>query len=207
MSLQLRTRSVGPWPMNTFALVCPVTSQSALVDPGADPETLLAMLADTTPTLILITHSDPDHIGALKEMRVRLNVPVLAHPGPYVRPITPDRTIGDGEVIRIGQGMVRAYATPGHTADMLSFAVEGGSDIIVGDTIFAGGPGRTKSAADFQTTLQTLRSVVLHWPNGAVCHPGHGPSFQLGDKRAAIEAFLARDHGEFFGDAEWEDKA
>jgi hypothetical protein len=26
----------------------------------------------------------------------------------------------------------------------------------------------------------------------------------LGDKRAAIEAFLAKDHGDFFGDATWE---
>lgn len=202
--LELRPRSVGPWPMNTYALVCPVTNQSALIDPGADPETLIDMLAGTTPVLILITHTHPDHIGALEEMGQKLGVPVLAHAGPYVRPITPDRVIAGGEVIQIGQGAVQVYATPGHTSDMLSFAVEGGNDIVVGDTIFAGGPGRTWSAADFQTTLHTLRDVVLRWPNEAICHPGHGPSFRLGDKRAVIEAFLARDHGEFFGDAAWE---
>jgi len=28
-------------------------------------------------------------------------------------------------------------------------------------------------------------------------------SFRLGDERPAIEAFLAKDHGDFFGDASW----
>jgi glyoxylase-like metal-dependent hydrolase (beta-lactamase superfamily II) len=74
----------------------------------------------------------------------------------------------------------------------------------VGDTIFAGGPGRTWSAADFQTTLRVLREVILRCPDDTVCYPGHGPEFRLGDKRTAIEAFLARDHGDFYGDASWE---
>jgi len=62
----------------------------------------------------------------------------------------------------------------------------------------------TQSAADFQTTLGTLRNVVLAWPDETICYPGHGPSFRIGDLRPAIEAFLDRDHGDFFGDATWE---
>jgi hydroxyacylglutathione hydrolase len=49
-----------------------------------------------------------------------------------------------------------------------------------------------------------LREMVLPWPDDAVCYPGHGPHFCLGDRRAAIEAFLGKDHGEFFGDATWD---
>jgi len=87
---------------------------------------------------------------------------------------------------------------------MLCYAIEGDHRVIVGDTIFAGGPGHTQSAADFQTTLGTLRNVVLAWPDETICYPGHGPSFRIGDLRPAIEAFLDRDHGDFFGDATWE---
>jgi hydroxyacylglutathione hydrolase len=204
-ALELRARSVGPWPMNTYALVCPETRQSVLIDPGADPATLVEMLAGTQPSAILLTHTHPDHIGALQDMRERLQVPVLAHPGPHFQgmALAIDRTIADGESISVGSHTLKAYYAPGHIDDMICFAVVGGTDVIVGDTIFEGGPGNTRSSAAFQTTLRTLRDVVLRWPDVSICHPGHGPSFRLGDKRAAIEAFLARDHGDFFGDAEW----
>ncbi len=72
------------------------------------------------------------------------------------------------------------------------------------DFVVAGGPGRTSSAADFATTLRTMREVVLTRPGDVICAPGHGPSFRLGDKRAAIAAFAAREHGDFFDDAEWQ---
>jgi glyoxylase-like metal-dependent hydrolase (beta-lactamase superfamily II) len=82
--------------------------------------------------------------------------------------------------------------------------VVGQPTAIVGDTLFAGGPGRTWSAADFQTTLVTLRNTVLTWEAATVCYAGHGEPFVLGDIQAAIAAFVARDHGDFFGNATWE---
>ena len=77
--MNLLAKAVGPWPMNTYVLVCPHTTQSVLIDPGADPDTLSAMLAGSIPIAILLTHTHPDHIGALDEMRCRLGVPLLAH--------------------------------------------------------------------------------------------------------------------------------
>jgi hydroxyacylglutathione hydrolase len=164
--IELRARSIGPWPMNTYALICPHTGESVLFDPGADPDTLMEMLDGTRPIAILLTHTHPDHVGALEEMRRRLGVPLMAHTGPHFQnmPLTADRTLADGDTVQVGRHTLRAYHTPGHIPDMLCFAVEGGDTIVVGDTIFAGGPGKTWSAADFQTTLRTLREVVLAWP-------------------------------------------
>jgi hydroxyacylglutathione hydrolase len=204
--MELRTRSVGPWPVNSYVVVCPPTRQSVLVDPGAEPETLLEMLAGTQPIGILLTHSHPDHLGALDEMRARLDVPVMAHAGSHFEGMTlnSDRTLSDGDLVVVGQHTLRVYHTPGHIPDMLCFGLEGDHAIIVGDTIFEGGPGKTWSAADFQTTLRTLREIILTWPDEMICYPGHGPHFRLGDQRAHIEAFLSKDHGEFFGDATWD---
>ncbi len=206
MKLELRTQAVGPWPMNTYVLVCRTTRQSVLIDPGADPDTLLEMLVDTQPVAILLTHTHPDHIGALDEMRDRLDVPVMAHPGPHFEgmDLEVDHEIDDGDLVHVGEHSLRVYHTPGHIPDMLCFALEGDQRIIVGDSIFEGGPGKTWSAEDFQITLRTLRVIILAWPDDALCYPGHGPFFRLGDQRAAIEGFLSKDHGDFFGDATWD---
>ena len=61
MKLDLRTRQVGPWGMNTYALVCLETGESILFDPGADPEILEAMLAGSTPVVIALTHTLRSH--------------------------------------------------------------------------------------------------------------------------------------------------
>ncbi len=160
------------------------------------------MLGDSELAGTLITHAHPDHIGALKEMRAALEVPVMAHRGGVS--LRAERWLEDGDVVEVGEHSLRVRHTPGHTDDMLCYGIEGDNRVIVGDAIFEGGPGHTSSPGAFRTTLRTLRDVILAWPDETVCYPGHGPSFRLGDKRAAIEAFLSKDHGSFFGDATWE---
>lgn len=204
--LELRKRKVGPWPMNTYALVCPTTKESVLIDPGADPDNLMEMLGDSTPVAILITHSHFDHINELDEMRERLGVPVMSFEGPHSGGVSlsADRHLSEGDTVAIGEHTLRVYYAPGHIEDQICFALEQDHRVIVGDTIFEGGPGKTWSSEEFATTLGTLRDVVLPWPDDTVCYPGHGPWFRLGRKRSAIEAFLTKDHGDFFGDATWE---
>lgn len=204
--LILRQREVGPWPMNTYALVCPTTRASVLFDPGADADRLEEMLGDSQPVAILLTHTHFDHVNALDEMRSRLNVPLMCHAGPHVDglQLDADRHLDTGDVVRVGEFSLQVYHTPGHTEDQICFLLVDDRRAIVGDTIFEGGPGKTWSSADFDTTCQTLREIILPWPDETICYPGHGPSFRLGDQRPAIEAFLAKDHGRFFGDATWD---
>jgi hydroxyacylglutathione hydrolase len=203
-TMELRQRAVGPWPVNSYALVCPATKASVLIDPGAEPEILLEMLADSKPQAILLTHTHPDHFGALDEMRRRLGVPLLAHSGPHTGAIdlAAERNLEDGDTIKVGEHQLRVQHTPGHADDLVCYLIEDDPRVIVGDTIFEGGPGKTWSPEQFAATLTTLQLLLL-WPDYTVCYPGHG-HFRLGDRRFDIEAFLAHDHGDFFGDATWD---
>ena len=204
---KLETRQVGPWGMNTYALICPETKQSVLIDPGDDPEILQEMLGDSQPVAILLTHTHVDHIGALPQMREALGVPVMGNDGPHEpggKDIAADRWLHDGDTVPVGNHVLQVAYAPGHIGDQICFVVQNDHRVIVGDTIFDGGPGRTWSPAHFKTTLNTLRDVVLPWPDDTVCYPGHGPHFRLGDRRSQIEAFLAKDHGDFSGDATWD---
>jgi len=204
--LELRIRQVGPWPMNAFGLNCPDTGKSVLIDPGAEPDTLEEMLRESSPQAILLTHSHQDHIFALVEMRQRLNVPLFAYGdlqehGPEYKV---DRRLDDGDIVQIGSYSLRVYYAPGHIDDQICLYLSRDQRVIVGDTIFEGGPGKTWSSAGFKQTLTTLRDVVLPWPDETICYPGHGPAFVLSEKRAAINDFLAKDHGNFYGDATWQ---
>ncbi len=205
-ALKLVKRVVGPWSLNAYALVCPDSLDSVLVDPGAEPDVLHQMLKGTRPKAIVVTHGHPDHIGALGAVRRQLGVPVFAHhSGSNIHgPLVADRWIEDGERITVGNHALRVIHTPGHTDDQICLDIMASPIVLVGDTIFEGGPGRTASAADFRKTKVTLRETVLGWPDETVCYPGHGPSFRLGEKRMAIEQFLHHDHEDFFGDATWE---
>lgn len=202
--MELRTRHVGPWGMNTYALVCTETGQSVLFDPGDDADDLTAMLAGTQPIAIVLTHTHGDHVGALDEMMARLDVPLLAHTGPHLRQLDKTRSLTTGDTVTVGNHTLRVQEAPGHIADHICLIIEGDNRVIVGDTIFDGGPGRTWTTGQFQTTLKTLGNIVLAWPDDTVCYPGHGPHFRLGDRRTDIEQFLSKDHGDFFGDATWD---
>ena len=200
--LILRQLAVGPWQTNTYVLVCPSSRESVLIDPGAEPDQLQALLHGSHPVALLLTHSHIDHTAALKDMRARLRIPVMAHANFTKAPI--DRKLDDGESILVGHHRMRVYHTPGHTPDQVCLGLEGDSRIVVGDTLFEGGPGKTGSPENFRTTLATLRRVVLAWPEDTHCYPGHGRSFRLKSIRRRIETFLDKDHGEFCGDATWE---
>lgn len=204
MNPELHKLEVGPWPMNAYVIVCQDTGASAIIDPGADPQALLEA-AGSKVAAILLTHGHPDHVGALEEVKAATGAPVYLHPAEAEKfGLAYDRPLEDGQRLHIGEVELRAVHTPGHTPGMICLDL-GDGRVIVGDTVFVGGPGRTWNSEDFETTMRTMQEIVFAWPDETRFYPGHGPNGVIGEERADFEAFVERGWpADKHGDVTWE---
>jgi glyoxylase-like metal-dependent hydrolase (beta-lactamase superfamily II) len=179
----------NPGPMtldgtNTWVLRAAGAERTVVVDPGPLTESHLAEVAACGPVdVVLLTHGHADHSEGARRFAELT--------GARVRALDPahrlgDEGLGEGDVV-VGGGLeVRVLATPGHTADSLSFVLD--DAVLTGDTVL--GRGTTVVAhpdgvlADYLASLRRLREL-----GGLTVLPGHGP--ELPSAGEAAERYLA----------------
>ncbi len=207
MPFKLLTQPVGPYGTNAYVIIDEGTKTSAVIDPGGDPEAILALAAGTKVGKILVTHGHFDHVLALDSLQEATSAPVYLHPADAAQfELEFQMPFEGGEAIPIGDLRLRVIHTPGHTPGQCCFDL-GDGRILVGDTIFVGGPGHTSSPSDFALTMETLQRIVFAWPDETRFFPGHGPSGVIGEERPAFERFLARGWPDgLHGDVTWDSR-
>ena len=188
---------------NTYIVVCQKTRESVLIDAPAEAETILKALQNTNPKYILLTHNHMDHTGASAELHSRLKVPLAAHVLDSVNlPVKPEMLLNDGDTLSVGELRLKVFHTPGHTPGSLCFSV--GCYLISGDTLFTGGPGRTRRPADLKQITDSITSRILVLPDDTLIYPGHGESTLLKKEREEIRVFSSRPHNpDLCGDIVW----
>jgi glyoxylase-like metal-dependent hydrolase (beta-lactamase superfamily II) len=204
MKASLLTKQVGPYSMNTYVVIDEGTKNSAIIDPGGDPNEILNLTAGTQVSKILITHGHFDHVIALEDIKAATQSPVFIHPADAdANNIKFDFPLAGDQILSVGNSNLRVIHTPGHTPGQCCFVL-GNNRIVVGDTLFVGGPGRTASPEDFAQTMKTMVDIVFSWSDDVQFFPGHGPSGKIGIERPRFEDFLARGwSADTFGDVTW----
>ncbi len=177
---------------NTWVLREPGGRRSVVVDPGPSILTHLDAVAEAgraegDVAVVLLTHHHLDHAEAAREIAERLGCGVRAL-DPALR--LGDEGLGDGDVVEVDGLELRVVATPGHTADSLSFWLPAEGAVLTGDTVLGRGStvvahpdGRLGAYLDSLDRLHALASehgVSRVWP-------GHGPV--IDDALAAIEHY------------------
>ena len=173
------------------------------MDAPAEASEILKASKGTNPRYILITHNHMDHIGALSELKSKLRIPIGAHRlDAKGLPLRPDILLEDGEEVSCGKMSLKVLHTPGHTPGSLCFLV--GKHLISGDTIFPGGPGKTKSPADLKLIIESITSKIFVLPDDTAIYPGHGDSTLLRKEKEEFAIFSSRSHDpNLFGDVLW----
>jgi glyoxylase-like metal-dependent hydrolase (beta-lactamase superfamily II) len=202
-AIRIDKLTLGPYETNAYIVVCRKTGKSLVVDAPARASEIIAGLSGTHPQYILLTHDHYDHTGVMVSLRSRLKVPLATHlASSYQLKTPPEILLKDHDTISLGKLKLDVLHTPGHTPGSLCFKV--GKYLLVGDTIFPGGPGRTESPDDFREILSSLREKIFLLPDDTMILPGHGDSTTVKQARAEYAVFASHPHPtDLYGDVLW----
>lgn len=148
-----------------------------LIDPAARTEALDA--AAERATHVAVTHTHPDHVGALAHYaESRTALALSGHEDRFEEAtgILPDGTVSEGDRL----AGLTVLETPGHAPDHVAFAT--GRTVVCGDlvmtdgSVFVGGDGADMAA--YLDSLRRLRDL-----DSDTLYPGHGEPIEVPERR------------------------
>jgi glyoxylase-like metal-dependent hydrolase (beta-lactamase superfamily II) len=201
--VQIIKINMGPYNNNGYIVVCPETGEGIIIDAPAEPEKLLNEVGNVHIKAILVTHGHHDHLLGYQEIKSGVGAPTGIGAGDADRlPNPPEIDLKDGDIIRFGQQEVRAISTPGHTDGSTCLLI--GKHLFSGDTLFPGGPGRSRSPEALRQELDSITQKLLVLPDDTAVYPGHGDDTTIGEARQEYQVFASRPHPTgLCGDVTW----
>ena len=204
MALDVEMLTVGPIAENAFLVRPAGGDKLVVVDPGEEPERLLAAIEAMGAEVdaILLTHTHFDHVGAVAPLAratgAPVYVPVLEKAvladimsfvpfegvGPY-ESWDAEETVAGGETLELAGLTLDVIFTPGHSPGHVTYSVRGEDAIFSGDVLFQGSVGRVDlPGGDWPTLANSIATLLDSHADATVVHPGHMGITTLGAERA-----------------------
>jgi len=197
VSLVVDTYQLGPIGTNCHVVRAERgAAEAVVVDPGADADRVRMELAGfgSRCAAILVTHGHWDHLGGIADLADETGAPVymaedertlledvnsFTPPGVELRSYTPDVLLQGDEVLELAGITFETLRVPGHSPAHLAYYADG--CLFSGDVLFAGSVGRVDlPGADWDTLVESIRSLADRYPPETVVYSGHGPETTLG---------------------------
>jgi glyoxylase-like metal-dependent hydrolase (beta-lactamase superfamily II) len=188
----------GSFGSNCYMLVS--GNQAAVIDPSADADVILQKTLQKGATLqyIILTHGHFDNICSLDTLRDKTGVPAYIHKDDADMPSdshknafsiffgqsrtyrAPEKTLVEGDVLKLGKEEIRVLHTPGHTEGSVCYLC--GEDILItGDTLFDRGFGRYDLYSGDPFKLRRSLARISTLDHSLTIYAGHGCPTDLGD--------------------------
>ena len=205
--------SVGSFQCNCHVLADERTKEAVIIDPGDEPDEILAIVKDLGVTVkaLLHTHCHLDHITGTRAVKEKTGASIHIHErdrnlyeglkqqyasvlamfgfdlGRGNEPLPVDGYLKDGQVFTFGAQSIGVIHTPGHTPGSCCFTLDGVRDRMVfsGDTLFAGSIGRTDlPGGSLDTEVASIRAKLFTLDPDTRVLPGHGPETRIREEKA-----------------------
>ena len=167
----------------SYLIGCGEAGEAAVVDPGrdrVDEYVRLARKKGLRITRILETHTHADHISGNRDLAAVTKASIVLHRS--TKAVFEHAAVQDGDEIVIGNVVLKALHTPGHTPDSLCLLVTDASRarepwfVLTGDTLFIGDVGRPDlgGAAAAGQLWESLHASLLRLDDTVEIYPAHG---------------------------------
>jgi glyoxylase-like metal-dependent hydrolase (beta-lactamase superfamily II) len=193
---------VGVFEENCYVIGSRRTREAICIDPGDQPDEILALARDMGVEIKLIanSHAHVDHILAVGEVKARTGASFLLHPHdlelarrapqsaarflgylPELPP-EPDALLTDGDVVEVDGLRLQVLHTPGHTQGSVCYYSEG--MLFSGDTLFRESIGRYDlPGGNFNQEMNSILDRLLPLPDETIVLPGHMLETSIGAER------------------------
>lgn len=189
----IHTLKVGSIDTNCYIIEDESSKEALVIDPGDDAEKILKLIKERRlkPRFMVITHGHFDHMGANRELKNTLKIPLLMHEKDtfglaVVNSPLPDNFLIGGEEIKFGNSSFKVIHNPGHTPGGISLYCEKEKVLFSGDTLFYRTWGRTDLPYSSQIDMIISLKKLLKLPSETKVYPGHGKPTTIGDEQKLL---------------------
>ena len=193
---------VGVFAENCWIIGSRRTGEAICIDPGDQPDEILALARDMGVQIKLIanSHAHIDHILGVRGIQQATGAKFLLHPSdldiarqagqhaalmlgrPVEPPPEPDGTLADGDEVEVDGVKLSVLHTPGHTQGSVSYYTDG--MLFSGDTLFRGSIGRTDlPGGNYAQEMASIVDRLLALPDDTIVLPGHMEETRIGHER------------------------
>lgn len=215
MTIEVLSLTLGAFAANAYLVADSETKNAILIDPVDSAPAILQAASERgwRVQLMIATHAHLDHVMASKALKDDLGIPFYIHEeclpwladlpaqaklfglGDVPAAAKPDRLLTSAsEIIELDAIRLKTLYTPGHAPGHLSLLMEDQAILFSGDTLFAGGIGRTDlPGGDYRLLMRSIFEKLMPLDDDIRVLPGHMGATTIGRERRGNPFLLSFD--------------